>query len=98
RVPRSDELGPVRCRDCGDPLACKRDLARVLGGLDFASKQAKALIEEMRVEHVRLAVAADFVELARADRAVDGAAVHSQLSRKSAQARHRGKTGARARL
>ena len=63
-VPRRDELAPVRRVHRGDPLARERDLLRVLAGGEFAAQQAEAQVEQIRVHHVGLAVAADLVELA----------------------------------
>ena len=54
-----------------DPLADERHLARVLAGIDLAAHQSKSLIDEIRVQHVALAVAADVADAARGDGRTD---------------------------
>ena len=49
-----------------DAFARERDFLRVLAGAQFAAHQAKALVHEVGVEHVALAIVAHVRELARA--------------------------------
>jgi hypothetical protein len=81
-----------------DALAHQRHFARVLAGVHLPAHQPEALVDEIRVEHVAFAVAADVGKAPGGDGRRDLAAVHAELPRKAAQARHCVEPGTRAKL
>src|SRR3569832_775684 len=90
-APGFEILAPVRLagRKCAERLLDERDLLLVFAFGEAAAHLLEAAIQQVGVHHVRLAVAADVLELALRERLVHLGAVHPELARKAAQLRHR---------
>ena len=84
---------------CGAPIAAIRSRASETSfayspAVELAAHQAEPQVDEVRVHHVGLAIAAHVVELARDDGRMHLAAVHPELAGKAAEPRHRVEAGA----
>src|SRR5437660_2883634 len=97
-VPSRDKLAPVWLARRRNLFSRERQLSRVLLGRERAAHLLKAQIQQVRVEHVGLAIAADVVDPAGLVRGEDFGSVEAELAGKAAQARHRIETRAGARL